>query len=190
MLAGDFDRVTLLADSLDVARTAAGGFDGVAIYDNYVRPATWPGHARDCSARNLVFSFNTNPGYDGIMPRHVDPAACIQALAFEPGGASYDWARPRDRTLAETVSRARIGESFRQTLSLQTDPQLANVGRGFFLTYINSFNEWHEGHQFEPMKPRDALSTAEAAVGYHNPADGVYRLRAITDLLGDLQSEL
>jgi hypothetical protein len=52
----DFDRVTLLADSLDVARTRAAGFDGIAIYDVFVTPDTWLGHARDCTAAGLLFS--------------------------------------------------------------------------------------------------------------------------------------
>jgi hypothetical protein len=51
--------------------------------------------------------------------------------------------------------------------------------RGFFLVYINSFNEWHEGHQFEPMKNRGQLSNEERAVGYRNPDDGEYRLKAL-----------
>ena len=41
-----FDDVVLLADSLDVIRTAAGGFDGIAIYDSFVRPATGPRRPR------------------------------------------------------------------------------------------------------------------------------------------------
>ena len=51
--------------------------------------------------------------------------------------------------------------------------------RGFFLAYINSFNEWHEGHQFEPMKDRGDLTPEERAIGYHNPDDGQYRLKAL-----------
>lgn len=36
----DFDHVTLLADSLEFARTPASGFDGIGIYDNFMRPPT------------------------------------------------------------------------------------------------------------------------------------------------------
>ena len=189
-LAGDFDHVTLLADSLDIGRTVAGGFDGIAIYDNYVRPATWPHVAHDCADRNVVFSFNINPGFDGIAPRHIDPGACYRPLAFEPPELPFDWSRAADREAAEAASSSRIGESFRQTISLQTDPLLPNVRHGFFLTYITSFNEWHEGHQFEPMKPHAALTADELAVGYHNPYDGSYRLKMVTDLIGDLQASI
>ncbi len=68
-------------------------------------------------------------------------------------------------------------------MALQTNPLLTNARRGFFLVYINSFNEWHEGHQFEPMKDASALSPAERAVGYHDPADGRYRIETLTRLL-------
>jgi len=60
------------------------------------------------------------------------------------------------------------------------------VKRGFFLAYLNSFNEWHEGHQFEPMKDRAALTPEERAVGYHNPDDGNYRLSVLKRLIGDV----
>ena len=69
------------------------------------------------------------------------------------------------------------------TLLLQTHPWLGNVDQGFFLVYITSFNEWHEGSQFEPMKPRPALTPTERAMGYHNPTNGFYRLDRLTDLL-------
>jgi hypothetical protein len=59
---------------------------------------------------------------------------------------------------------------------------------GFFLVYINSFNEWHEGHQFEPMKDLEQLRAEEQAVGYHNPPEGGYRLEALRKLLADVVS--
>jgi hypothetical protein len=52
--------------------------------------------------------------------------------------------------------------------------------------YINSFNEWHEGHQFEPMKNRGDLTKEEIAVGYRNPNDGWYRIKRIRRLLASL----
>jgi len=48
--------------------------------------------------------------------------------------------------------------------------------------YVNSFNEWHEGHSFEPMKDADELTPDERALGYRNPARGDYRLRMLADL--------
>ena len=68
-------------------------------------------------------------------------------------------------------------------MSLQTETSSPDVRRGFFLVYINSFNEWHEGHQFEPMKDRGDLTSAERAYGYHNPGDGGYRLKALKRVL-------
>ena len=102
---------------------------------------------------------------------------------FEPGGASYDWERKADRLNAQLASADRIRESFSTTLALQTDLALTNAARGFFLVYINSFNEWHEGHQFEPMKNRADLTDDERAAGYHDPDNGRYRLDALRDLL-------
>jgi hypothetical protein len=183
LFAGDFDRITLLSDSLDAAQTSASGFDGTAIYNNYVRPDTWRGYAEAFSARDLVFSFNVNPGFDGIVQRQVEPGSCYQPPAFEPGGASRDWSSAADREQAAQLGLSRVDESFRTTVALQTDGQLANVRHGFFLTYITSFNEWHEGHQFEPMKDRADLTAEERAVGYHNPERGGDRLAAVTALL-------
>ena len=112
-LAPQFARVTLLADSLDVGRTEAGGFDGIAIYDNYVRPASWRAHAEACSARDLVFSFNVNPGFDGIVRRQVEPDSCYTPPAFEPvttrlrldEATGSNGRRPRERTAHRGVVR-------------------------------------------------------------------------------------
>jgi len=182
-LAPRFARVTLLADSLDAHRTQAGGFDGIAVYDNYVRPDSWRAHAAACSDRDLVFSFNVNPGFDGIVQRQVEPGSCYAPPVLEPAAPPYDWTKSEDCTAAAGASERRIVESFHATLAVQTDPALANARRGFFLVYINSFNEWHEGHQFEPMRDADDLTRAERAIGYHNPDDGGYRLKALRKLL-------
>ena len=80
-------------------------------------------------------------------------------------------------------SERRVAESFETTIALQSDDSLSNMSRGFFLVYLNSFNEWHEGHQFEPMKDRADLTAEERARDYHNPADGGYRMNALTNLL-------
>ncbi len=183
MFAGDFDRVTLLADSLDVVRTRAAGFDGIAIYDNSVTPDTWRSHARDCTGAGLLFSFNVNAGYDGIAPRQLPPGSCYTPVSIQPAGPPYDWSNPADRERARAAVEGRIAQSFTTTVSLQTSPLLSNARRGFFLVYINSFNEWHEGHQFEPMKDAATLTPAERAVGYHDPQDGSYRLDALRRLL-------
>ena len=54
---------------------------------------------------------------------------------------------------------------------------------GFLLVYVNSFNEWHEGHQFEPMRDRDDLTREERRLGYRNPIDGRYRMKVLERLL-------
>src|SRR5919201_1664312 len=151
--ARDFDRITLLADSLSINRTKAGGLDGIAIYD-------------------------------GLLPRTVPPPdSCFSPLPFAPGGGAFDWARASERQRAADASLARMRESFRTTIDLQTSPLMANAKRGFFLVYLNSFNEWHEGHQFEPMKDEERLTAAERAIGYHNPSNGRYRLDTLKHLL-------
>ena len=175
----DFDHVTLLADSLEFARTPASGFDGIGIYDNNLGPETYARFASGASAAGLVFSFNVNPGFDGIEPRVIDPAGCYTPPAFVPAASGLDWARADDRERAALLSQQRIADSFAATVAVQTDPALANVRRGFFLVYVNSFNEWHEGHAFEPMKDAAELSAAERALGYHNPARGDYRLATL-----------
>ena len=129
-----------------------------------------------------MFAFNVNPGFDGVVERHVEADSCYRPPAFEPK-AAFDWTGSRDWAAASRVSERRIRESFAKTIELQTDPALSNVKRGFFLVYLNSFNEWHEGHQFEPMKDRKALSAAERAVGYHNPDDGEYRMKTLRKLI-------
>ncbi len=133
-----------------------------------------------------MFSFNVNPGFDGITPRQLDPDSCYRPPRFEPEAGELDWRRAEDRERAAALGRARVQESLETTVRLQTDPTLVNAQRGFFLVYVNSFNEWHEGHQFEPMKDWDALTPEERAVGYHNPADGATRARTLAGLLAPL----
>jgi hypothetical protein len=182
--AGSFDHVTLLADSLNPIRTRASGFDGIAVYDNYVTPDTWREHAMAASNEGLLFSFNVNPGFDGIVKRNVEPGSCYQPPAIQPSSARPDM--PPSPAEQRRASERRIDATFAATVALQTDATLSNARRGFFLVYINSFNEWHEGHQFEPMKNRGDLTSEERAVGYRNPNDGRYRIKRIRRLLAAL----
>jgi hypothetical protein len=183
MLRHDFDRVTLLADSLDMFRTRAGGFDGIALFDNYVAPDTWPRHAQNATAFDLLFSFQVNPGFDSIVWPQDDPDSCYRPAPFAPGGGVYDFSRQGDRAAAESASTDRIVRSFQTTVTLQTQPALANAKKGFFLTYINSFNEWHEGHMFEPARNRRDLTPAQLALRLHNPDRGDYRLQTLAGLV-------
>lgn len=184
-----FDHVTLLADSLDFPRTKAGGFDGIAIYDNFVRPDSWSQHARSCLPNDLVFSFNVNPGFDAIVRRHVPTDSCYGPPRTEPEGDAFDWNAPGALEEARRQSEARIDECLNTTLALQVHPQMTNARRGFFATYINSFNEWHEGHQFEPMKNFADLTPEERRVGYRNAAQGDYRLALLKTRLRQVSGE-
>jgi len=181
--ARDFDHVTLLADSLDMVRTRNAGFDGVANYDDFVAPESWAPLASAASDRGLLFSFQVNAGFDSVRPREVEPDSCYRPTPFEPGGRELDWAVEGTREEAMRLSASRIESSFAETLRLQADPRLTNAARGFFLVYVNTFNEWHEGTQFEPMKSARDLTPAERAIGYHNPPEGDYRLRLLQQLL-------
>ena len=186
VLRGDFDRVLVLADSMTIPSVVAGGFDGIAVYDNFVGPERYAANARAASAEGLLFSFNVNPGFNLVLPRVPPVNECGQAiphLPFEPPAKLLDLSTAEGRERAAALSSRRIVESFQTTIALQTDPTLLNAQRGFFLTYVNSFNEWHEGHSFEPMKDWAALTPEERAWGYHNPARGDYRLALLTDLI-------
>ena len=184
-LRADFARVTLLADSLEFGRTPASGFDGIGIYDNYVAPDLYPPLAEGASLAGLVFSFNVNPGYLQIEPRQTDDP-CYAPRAFAPEADDLDLSTPEGRERAARLSAERVRLSFETTLAVQTDPALENARRGFFLVYVNSFNEWHEGHAFEPMKDAADLTPEERGQGYLNTSDGGYRLRTLGSLVRGL----
>jgi hypothetical protein len=181
-LRSEFDYIMLLADVSDIGRMAAAGFDGMAIYDNFVVPDTWPELARQCSSRDLVYSFNVNAGFDGIALRHVDPGSCYTPTPVTPAG-TYDWSQAADRDRAAREALRRMEDSFRTTVQVQTADALEDVRRGFFLVYVGTFNEWHEGTQFEPMKDFADLPPDQRALGYHNPTVGTTRLSKLKELL-------
>lgn len=181
VLRRDFDHITLLADTLDAGRASAGGFDGIAIYDPFVVPAAYATGARWATEGGLVFSFNVNAGFDAIQPRVIEPDSCYTPSPFAPEAPPIDWSSPADRERAAALGAARIGESLAASLGVQTDPNLSNARRGFFLAYVNSFNEWHEGTAFEPMADAAAMRPVERAAGYHNPARGDFRLATLRE---------
>jgi hypothetical protein len=185
VLRADFDHVTLLADSLEFARTPASGFDGIGTYDNYLTPDRYRPLAEGASAAGLLFSFHVNPGYDQIEPRETDDP-CYGPREFAPPVSGLDFSTASGRERAAEASAQRIRDSWRAALDVQRDPSLANGRRGFLLVYLNSFNEWHEGHSIEPMKDAADLSAGERRIGYHNPEDGEYRLRTLRGLLEPL----
>ena len=178
----DFDHVTLLADSLAFPRAAEAGFSGIGTYDNFIPPTDYRGYAEGASAAGLVFSFHVNPGYDQIEPRPQPTDPCYSPRAFAPPTPGLDFTTSAGRERAAAASTGRIRESWNTALALQVDPSLANARAGFLLVYVNSFNEWHEGHAFEPMQDAALLSADEAALGYRNPANGAYRLQTLAEL--------
>ena len=185
-LRGTFGRIRFLADSSDVGRTAASGFDGIAIFDNLVVPTRYAEIARAASARGLLFSLNVNPGYFEVVPRRPRFNECGEPqppIPFTPPSPQLDLSTPAGRELAAALSRKRLADSFRATVALQTDPALGNARAGFFLAYVNSFNEWHEGTSFEPMRDAADLTAEERALGYANPANGDYRLALLATLI-------
>jgi Glycosyl hydrolase family 99 len=189
-LSKDFQSFTLLCDTLDMPRAQRSGFDGVAVYDNFIRPETYAGYASVASAHGLTFSFNVNPGYDQIEPRSVESDSCYQPTPFAPPTTPVDWARNEERERAAKLSEERIRSSFDATLEAQLDPALVNDRRGFLLVYLTSFNEWHEGHQFEPMLDAADLTGEERRVGYHNPARGDGRFQTLKELLRGVQGRV
>ena len=73
-------------------------------------------------------------------------------------------AGPAESERAAALAVTRIEESLDATIAAQADPALTNARRGFFLVYINSFNEWHEGHAFEPMTDAASLTPEQREV--------------------------
>ncbi len=180
----DFDHITLLADSLEFARTPASGFDGIGIYDNFIAPELYAPIAEGASRAGLLFSLNINPGYDQIEPRPAPSDPCYSPRAFAPATpAPIDWSRASERERASTLSQQRITASFRQAVTVQGDERLLNYQRGFSVVYINSFNEWHEGHAFEPMRDAADLLPGERQFLYHNPINGRARIDTLTSLI-------
>jgi len=189
ILAGDFDALTLLSDTLDLVRARRAGFDGIAVYDNFVAPESYAGHARAASEQGLLFSFNVNPGYDQIEPRVPEP--CYEQPPFAPPAEPpVDWSRADERERGARLSEERIRRSFDATLQAQLDRSLLNDQRGFLLVYLTSFNEWHEGHQFEPMQDAAALDADQRRLGYHNPSRGDGRYETVSALLRGVQAQV
>jgi hypothetical protein len=179
--ASDFERITLVADSLDAARTLAIGFDAGAVGNPYIRPDEWPSLTDPFDARGLPFSFAVNAGFDNVEPKTPPQDPCYRPAAFEPD-VSVRWDAEASREHAHLACAERIGASLERTLAHQTHPSSASWKRGFLLVPVNSFNEWHEGTAFEPMKSFRDLSSSERLL-YHNSVNGSYRLETLRSLL-------
>ena len=182
----EFPHVTLLSNTWDTGRAAASGFDGIAIYNPRESLARWLDHAWRASRDGLLFCLPINPGWDEIARRTVAPGSCYRPRSFVPAAGDLVWSRAADRERARELAEQRTETTLQLNLILQMHAWLGNADRGFFLAYITSFNEWHEGTQYEPMNDYGNLTPPERAAGYHNPADGAYRIRRLADLLGRL----
>ena len=180
----DFDHVWLLSDSNEVDRIRAAGFDASAPY-GALHPAEWPALAQTCGAADLLFSFSIGTGFDSIVQRNVEPDSCYRPPAFLPP-ADIDWNSADERERAARLALWQIEASMRTSLNLQMDPSLPAARAGFFAAYIATFNEWHEGTAFEPMKDHAALLPEELPHDYHNPANGRYRLDYLKPRLAQL----
>ena len=184
-VAGDFDGITFVADSLDADRTLAAGFDAGAVGNPYIRPGEWGRYTAPFDAHGIPFSFAVNAGFDAVAEKTPPQDPCYRPLAFEPE-LDLQWDRRSSRELAQEFGTMRIAASLERTLAHQTDPQSANWRKGFLLVPINSFNEWHEGTAFEPMVPYRDLSVSQRRL-YHNVTNGSYRLRVLRNLLALVQ---
>jgi glycosyl hydrolase family 99 len=169
-----FDTVWLLSESAAADRVLGAGFDGTVLYDAF-SPEEWPQLARAFSAINLTFSPSIGTGFDAIVERNVPADSCYQPAAFVPP-ADINWSSASDRQRAARLAVRQIEASLRTSLAVQTNSALRNASTGFFIVYIGTFNEWHEGTSFEPMKDYAALLPQEVPFRYHNPAYGRYRL--------------
>jgi hypothetical protein len=183
-LAGEFDNFMLLADTLNIERAAVSGFDGGTSADPYFRVDRWDEVADNFNSRNLPFVFGANAGFDGVAPKVIPDDPCYRPGRVEPE-PEVDWSSEASRQREHDASARRIQETFEKSVRLQVATSSANRRRGFFLVYVNSFNEWHEGTQFEPTVPYTALSPAERR-SYHNAVSGTYRLDTVQSLMAQL----
>ena len=105
------------------------------------------------------------------------------SITCEPA-ASLGWLvsshRSRERAPPRRMAHRRVDAD---DAHLQTDGTPPPARTGFFLTFLNSFNEWHEGTQFEPVKDAVTLTPHEESFGYHNPVDRMYRLNYLKSRL-------
>jgi hypothetical protein len=177
----DFEGIAFVADSLDAARTASVGFDAGAVGNPYIRPHEWSEFTDQFDRRDIPFSFAVNAGFDPVEPKTRPQDPCYRPAPFEPE-VNVRWDVEASRARAHLLSAERIRTSFERTLAHQIDPGSANWRRGFLLVPVNSFNEWNEGTQFEPMKPYRDLSPSDRLL-YHNAPNGSYRLETLRSLM-------
>jgi hypothetical protein len=127
-----------------------------------------PGLRRDRAARDRRSGL--------LRPDAVRAAFGDARLVAAPPSASARRSSPRAASRRRCARRCRR----RRTSSSRTS------GAASSWCIVNSFNEWHEGHAFEPMKDAGSLSAAERRIGYHNPERGDYRLHFLRESLRPL----
>ena len=158
----DFDRVLAALRFNEVDRSARRDSTASAPYGCAHIPPSGrrsPSTCRRCGS--AVLASASAPGFDSIVrAKRPEPDSCYRPPAFLPP-ATIDWNSADDRERAARLALWQIEASMRTSLDLQIDPTLPNARAGFFAVYIATFNEWHEGTSFEPMKDHAALLPEE-----------------------------
>ena len=181
VLRGDFDRVRVLADSIDVDARGRRRVRRHRHLRQLRRPrALRGGRARGVRARAAVLvqrQPRLPPGARRGVPVVDECGQAVPHAGLRARGDGLDLSTAAGRERAAALSRP----AHRRVVP--DDGRAADRSRarrtrssGFFLTYVNSFNEWHEGHAFEPMKDAAALTGRGAAPRVPQP--GARRLPA------------
>ena len=159
-------------------RTRKSSFDGTAVYNNFHDPSTWQGHSEHTSSDGLVYSFNTNPGFDSIARQAVPKGSGYVPTPFHPA-TEINWNNSDDRERAKQLSQRQTHRTLSTSILVQSNPLHTSSRQDFFLVFLNSFNEWHDGHAFEPAKNYAYLYSMELPSGYHNERCGNYRIKTL-----------
>jgi hypothetical protein len=124
--ATDFDRITFVADSLEVERTLSVGFDAGAVGNPYIRPDDWPGFTDPFDRVGVPFSFAVNAGFDAVEPKTPPDDPCYRPAAFEPD-VEVRWDVQSSREHAHQSCAARIAASLERTLAHQDRPEIGQL---------------------------------------------------------------
>lgn len=167
----DFDHITLLADSLEFARTPASGFDGIGIYDNFIAPEAYAGFAEGASRAGLLFSFNVNPGYDQLEPRPAPADPCYAPRAFAPPTTSIDWSNALERERASALSQQRIAASFQAAVAVRENARLEQLQPGLLRRLHQLVQRVARGPRLRAHEERRGPPARGAAIRISQPRE-------------------